>query len=80
MPVEANTLLQIPEVIDNLSYDVQLDAEGVPLEPSFLERAIYLHEHGFYKELTIQELREQLRSVYRKKMDSIPQEPEDVWK
>jgi hypothetical protein len=80
MVTEANTLLQLPEVIDNMSYDVRLDADGIPLEPSFLERAMYLHEHGFYKELTIQELREKLRDVYRKKIDSLPQEPEDVWK
>jgi hypothetical protein len=80
MVTDANTLLNIPEVIDNKSYDVMLDADGLPLEPSFLERAEFLHSKGFYKEMTIQELREKLRSVYRKKIDSLPQEPEDVWK
>ena len=76
MVTDANTLMKLPEVVDSMTYD-----EDVAItEPTFLERAEFLHERGYYKELTIQELREKLRVLYREKMDAKPVEPEDVWK
>jgi hypothetical protein len=75
----ANT--DIPKVIESTSYTATLAETKNPSDPIFLERALYLHEHGYFKELTTLELREKLRDVYRKsnEMRDIL-ENEDVWK
>lgn len=68
----ANT--DIPEIMDSLSYEEPVT------ETVFLERAIWLQDHGYFKDESIQELRVKLRDLYRKKEDAKPVEPEDVWK
>lgn len=70
----------IPEIIVSNDHKESIAQSSNPSDPVFLEHAQFLHAHGYFKDIPVQELREKLRDVYRKKMDSIPIEPEDVWK
>ena len=79
MVIDANTLIKLPDEIDSMSYTATFGKEEFPTEPNFLERATFLHEKGFFKELTIQELRERLRDLYRKS-EQLADNGEDVWK
>lgn len=76
--VDPNT---IPEVIDSTSYTAGLADPEKSNESIFLDRALFLQEHGYFKEMSVQDLREKLRELYRrskKLRDTI--ENEDVWK
>jgi len=71
----------IPDIMDSIVYTADSSIDDNPNEPIFLERALYLHDHGYFKELTTLELRDKLRSLYR---DSeklrVTMNNEDVWK
>ena len=74
----ANT--DIPKIIISNDHPDSVVASANPSDPVFLEHALFLHEHGYFKEIPVQELREKLRSLYRRKIAQKPVIPEDVWK
>ena len=74
----ANT--DIPKIMSSTDYNESVAQSSNPSDPVFLEHAQFLHAHGYFKEIPIQELREKLRNLYRKKMRQNPLMTEDVWK
>ena len=68
----ANT--DIPDIMDSMTYEEPVT------ETMFLERALWLQDHGYFKSESVQELRQKLRDVYRRKEAAKPVIPEDVWK
>ena len=70
----------IPDIMDSKNYLTTVTQSENPSDPTFLERAEYLHDHGFFKELTVEELRTKLHDLYRNKPAQNPHEIEDVWK
>ena len=74
----ANT--DIPKIMDSMEYNESVVASENPSDPEFLEYALFLQDHGYFKELETEELRERLRDLYRRKNASKPVIPEDVWK
>jgi len=74
----ANT--NIPDIMDSMVYEESVAASENPSDPEFLEHAMYLQEHGYFKELTALELREKLRDLYREKNAAKSIDTSDVWK
>ena len=74
----ANT--NIPDIMDSTNYGESVAASENPSDPEFLEYALFLQEHGYFKELTALELREKLRSLYREKNAAKSIDTSDVWK
>ena len=64
----------IPDIMDSATY-------GEPVsETMFLERALWLQEHGYFRDESVQEIREKLRDLYRKKEAQKSIDTSDVWK
>lgn len=63
----------IPKITESISYTAIQ-------EPNFLEYAIFLHDHGYKKELTIQELREEIEELYRERKKLRDMKSGDVWR
>ena len=70
----------IPDIMDSKFYTATFSQSENPSDPIFLERAQYLHEHGYFKELTVEELRTKLHNLYRKSDELRVTDVEDVWK
>ena len=71
----------IPEVMDSKSYTASLVDPEKSNEAIFLDRALFLQEHGYFKEMSVQELRQKLRDLYRESRELRDMlENDDVWK
>ena len=77
--MQSNT--SIPKIMDSTDYTASLIDPENANDPIFLERALFLQDHGYFKDMTTLELRNKLRELYRRSEKlRITLENEDVWK
>lgn len=75
----ANT--DIPKIMDSTAYTASLIDPENANDPIFLERALFLQDHGYFKDMTTLELRNKLRELYRRSEKlRTTLENDDVWK